>query len=90
MLLGKNETVGCGEGDWITCPGAQAQNARRRAGSNGSDWVGVSACRYDPSKQDMLAVGLLALEKILSEVLIVSSSIWNDKDLVIESESLYS
>ena len=88
-MLGKNEPVGCGEGDWVTCPGVQAQNARRWAGSNGSDWAGVSACRYDTSKQDMLAVGLLALEKILSEVLIVSSSIWNDKDLVIESESLY-
>ena len=41
----------------------------------------------DPSKQDTLAMGSLAPEKIMSAVLIVSSSIWN-KDPIIESVQL--
>lgn len=56
----------------------------RQAG-NGSDWPGLPVCSYDPRKQDILAEGILTLEKIMSEVLFVNSSIWNDEDLVLDS-----
>lgn len=53
-------------------------------------WQRPSRCAsllIDPSKQDILAMGSLAPEKIMSAVLIVSSSIWN-KDPIIESVQL--